>query len=417
MTFKIRKSRLIDRDHVVALDIGTSKIAAITGRVQDDAVEILAVSATPSHGLKKGVVVNIEQAVESIQTAIREIEIMTETPVSSVCVGVAGEHVESLNGDGIAPIKDDEVTQYDVDRAIETAQAIQLPANQTILHVLPRDFKIDNQPGIQDPIGMSGYRLHANVHIVTGGIHPIENIKKCVRRCGLDVLDIVLDQIASSLAVLSDDEKELGVCLVDIGGGTADIAVFDKGAAVHTSVIPIGGDHVTHDITVTLRTPTKSAEEIKLRYGCALESLVKGNETIEVPGVAGRPTARFERRLLARVIELRYEELFELIDRELKRGGIEQIPVTGAVLTGGSSKVHGVIELAEKVFNAPVRIGRPQTHRISGAAEALNNPIYATGAGLLLYAADLFDQRRKANVQAGIGTTWQKLSNWFCENF
>ncbi len=415
---KIKNNLAMDRDHIVALDIGTSKIAAIAGRVRDDAtVEILAVGMTPSQGLKKGVIVNIEQAVESIQAAIKEVEIMAEIPVSSVCVGVTGDHIKSLNGDGVAPIKDDEVTQYDVDRAIETAQAIQLPVDQTILHVLPRDFRIDDQQDIKDPIGMSGYRLHANVHIVTGGVHPIENIKKCVKRCGLEVVDIVLEQIASSLSVLIDDERELGVCLVDIGGGTSDIAVFDKGAAVYTSVIPIGGDHVTHDVTVTLRTPTKNAEEIKLQYGCALESLARENETVEVPGVAGRLASRSERRLLVKVIEMRYEELFEFVVRELKRNGLEQIPVTGIVLTGGGSKIEGVTELAEKVFNAPVRIGRPQQEKIIGLTEVINNPIHATGVGLLLYVNGLLEQHKMIDEGTGIGKAWHKLSNWVSQNF
>jgi len=305
---------------LTALDIGTSKVAVIVGDVVGDDIEILSVGSCLSKGMKKGVVINIEEMVDSIRRAVEEAELMAECKVSSVYVGVAGSHIQSLNCHGAAPIRDGEVSRADIGNAIETAQAIQIAGDQQVLHILPRDFTIDGEQGIKDPIGMSGYRLEATVHLITGGAHPIQNIAKCVRRCGLEVASFVLEPIASSLAVLTPDERELGVCLVDIGGGTTDIAVFTRGAVVHTAVIPIAGDHVTNDIAVTLRTPTKSAEEIKLKYGFALKRHADESETVEVPGLsAEKPATRIRRQMLAEIIEPRYEELFSLVRRELER--------------------------------------------------------------------------------------------------
>ena len=403
---------------LVALDIGTSKVAAIVGKVtEDNKIEVLGIGTCPSSGLKRGVVVNIEETVESIHSAVEEAELMAEIRIGEVYVGISGKHIKSFNCEGMAPIKDNEVGQLDIDRAIETAQAMQLPADQRVLHVLPRDFSIDGQPGIKNPIGMSGYRLHANVHMVTGEVHPINNIIKCVRRCKLEIADIVLQQIASGQAVLDADESELGVCMLDIGGGTTDIAVFSKGTVTHTVVIPIGGDHVTNDIAVTLRTPTKHAEEIKLKYGCALKQFAGEDETIEVESIAGRPPTRLRRRSLAEVIQPRYEELFNLVRKELREKALEDLTVAGFVLTGGSSKIEGILELAESVFNAPVRIGRPQDN-IKGLLDIVNNPIYATGIGLLHFAVETSPATgRSGELGIGVGSVWGKFKNWFQRNF
>ncbi len=407
-----------ERQILTALDIGTSKTAAIVAATaEDDGVEVLSVGTCPSGGLKKGVVVDIEETVNSIRCAVEEVELTAEVNVDKVYVSISGSHIKSFNCEGMAPIKDNEVSELDIDRAIETAQAMQLPADQQVLHVLPRDFSIDGQSGVKNPIGMSGYRLHANVHMVTGEKHPINNIIKCVRRCNLEIADFVLEQIASGRAVLDADESELGVCLLDIGGGTTDIAVFSKGTVTHTAVIPIAGDHVTNDIAITLRTPAKNAEEIKLKYGCALKQFAGEEETIEVPSVADRPPTRLRRRSLAEVIQPRYEELFNLVRRELNEKAIEDLIVAGFVLTGGSSKMEGVLDLAENIFNAPVRIGKPQTG-VTGLAEIISNPIYATGIGLLHSAAEMSAASRRGKLPGvGVGRIWGKFKNWFQRNF
>lgn len=402
---------------LTALDIGTSKVAVIVGDVVGDDIEIRSVGSCLSNGMKKGVVINIEEMVDSIRRAVEEAELMAECKVSSVYVGVAGSHIQSLNCHGAAPIRDGEVSRADIGNAIETAQAIQIASDQQVLHVLPRDFTIDGEQGIKDPIGMSGYRLEATVHLITGGAHPIQNIAKCVRRCGLEVESFVLEPIASSLAVLTPDERELGVCLVDIGGGTTDIAVFTRGAVVHTAVIPIAGDHVTNDIAVTLRTPTKSAEEIKLKYGFALKRCADESETVEVPGLsAEKPATRIRRQMLAEIIEPRYEELFSLVRRELERHHFEDVVVSGVVLTGGSAKLEGVAELAESVFQMPVRIGRPAA--VEGFPSISRDPVHATGLGLLRYAADMgsggdAERRRGGHFK----NTWLRAKAWLQENF
>ncbi len=402
---------------LTALDIGTSKIAVIVGEAAGDDVKVLSVGTCPSRGMKRGVVVNVEEMADSIRRAVEEAELMAECKVSSVYAGVAGKHIQSLNCHGAAPIRNGEVTPSDVRNAIETAQAIQIAGDQQVLHVLPRDFAIDGEQGIKEPVGMSGYRLEATVHLITGGTHPIQNIAKCVRRCGLEVESFVLESLASSLAVLTPDERELGVCLVDVGGGTTDVAVFTRGAVVHTAVIPIAGDHVTTDVAVTLRTPTNSAEEIKLQYGFALKRLADDDETIEVAGLSSeRPRSRIRRQMLAEIIEPRYEELFSLVRRELVRHRFEDAVVSGVVLTGGSAKLEGAAELAESVLHMPVRIGRPAA--VEGFPSLSNDPVHATGLGLLRYAAEVgFDNVEERPSEGRIQGAWRKTRAWLKDNF
>lgn len=410
------------KDHenlIVGLDIGTSKVLAIVGALgPDGAVEIIGVGHHPSRGLKKGVVVNIESTVQSIQRAIEEAELMAGCEIHSVYAGIAGSHISSFNSHGIVAIRDKEVTAGDIERVVEAARALAIPADQRVLHILPQEFIIDRQEGIREPIGMCGVRLEGKVHIVTGAVSAAQNIIKCVRRCGLEADDIILEQLASSIAVLSDDEKELGVCLVDIGGGTTDICVFTDGAIRHTAVIPIAGDQVTNDIAVALRTPMQHAEEIKKQYGCALSALPSAEETIEVPSVGERPPRKLARQTLAEVIEPRVEELFSLIAAELRRSGFEDLVGSGVVLTGGSSKLQGMVELAEEVFHMPVRLGVP--HGVTGLSGVVENPMYATGVGLVLFGArhgenDFISARAKrAGGRHGI---WSRMKDWFQGNF
>ena len=407
-----------DRNLLVGLDIGTSKVVAIVGEIKSDgALEIIGIGSHPSRGLKKGVVVNIESTVQSIQRAVEEAELMAGCEIHSVYAGIAGSHVRSLNSHGIVAIKDKEVVQGDVERVIDAAKAVAIPADQKILHVLPQEFIIDSQEGIRDPIGMSGVRLEAKVHIVTGADSAAQNIVKCVQRCGLSVDDVVLEQLASSYAVLTEDEKDLGVCVVDIGGGTTDIAVFGGGAIRHTAVIPIAGDQITNDIAVSMRTPTQYAEDIKIKYACALSQLANPDETIEVPSVGDRPPRRLARQTLAEIVEPRYEELFGLIRDEIRRAGLEEQVATGIVLTGGSAKMEGAIELAEEVFHMPVRLGVPQY--VSGLTEVVSNPIHATGVGLLLYAKSNLDLERTGAplLAGGMKNVFERMKAWFQGNF
>jgi cell division protein FtsA len=404
-----------DKELIVALDIGTSKIVAIVGEVQDDGeLEVIGFGSHPSRGLKKGVVVNIEATVHSIQRAVEEAELMAGCDIQSVYTGIAGSHVRSLNSHGIVGIRDREVGPGDVERVIDAARAVPIPADQKILHVLPQEFIIDGQEGIRDPIGMSGVRLEARVHMVTGAASAAQNIVKCVQRCGLEVEDIVLEQLASSYSVLTEDEKELGACLVDIGGGTTDIAVFHDGAIKHTAVIPIAGDQVTNDIAISLRTPTQYAEEIKIKYACALSQLANRDETIEVPSVGDRPPRRLARQTLAEVVEPRYEELFALIANELRRSNFEDIIAAGVILTGGTSKMEGAVDLAEEVFHMPVRLGMPQF--VKGLGEVVRNPIHATGVGILLYARDKADQGGEHAVRGGLQEMLARMRAWFQRN-
>ena len=410
-------SKKMEKNLIVGLDIGTSKVVAIVGEVTpDNEIEIIGLGSHPSRGLKKGVVVNIESTVQSIQRAVEEAELMAGCQIHSVYAGIAGSHVRSLNSHGIVAIRDKEVTPYDVERVIDAARAVAIPADQKILHILPQEFIIDAQESIREPIGMSGVRLEAKVHMVTGAVSAAQNIIKCVRRCGLEVDDIILEQLASSHSVLTDDEKELGVCLVDIGGGTTDIAVFTEGAIRHTAVIPIAGDQVTNDIAVALRTPTQYAEEIKIKYACALTQLASVEETIEVPSVGDRPDRRLARQTLAEVVEPRYEELFTLIQAELRRSGFEDLCAAGVVLTGGSSKMEGAVELAEEIFHMPVRLGTPQY--VAGLVDVVRNPIYSTGVGLLLFG---YQNRAMRETEARMGTGFRgvlrKMKSWFQGNF
>lgn len=406
-----------EKNMIVGLDIGTSKVAAIVGELSpDNEIEIIGIGHHPSRGLKKGVVVNIESTVQSIQRAVEEAELMAGCQIKAVYAGIAGSHVRSLNSHGIVAIRDKEVTAGDIDRVIDAARAVAIPADQKILHILPQEFVIDQQEGIREPIGMSGVRLESKVHIVTGAVSAAQNIIKCVRRCGLEVDDIILEQLASSQAVLTDDEKDLGVCLVDIGGGTTDIAVFTEGAIRHTAVIPIAGDQVTNDIAVALRTPTQHAEDIKIKYACALAQLASAEESIEVPSVGERPPRRLARQTLAEVVEPRYEELFTLVQSELRRSGFEDLIAAGVVLTGGSSKMEGLVELAEEIFHMPVRVGLPQA--AMGLVDVVRNPIYSTGLGLLMFGhKNAVDRGAERVVDGGFRAVWERMKSWFQGSF
>ena len=376
-----------DNNLIVGLDIGTSKVLAIVAEVTEEGkLEIIGVGHHPARGLRRGVVADIESTVSSIQRAVEEAELMAGCQIHSVYAGIAGSHVRSLNSHGIVAIKDREVFGADLERVIDAAQAVAIPADQKVLHILPQEYVIDNQEGIKEPMGMSGVRLEAKVHLVTCAVNAAQNIEKCIRRCGLEVEDIILEQLASSYSVLTEDERELGVCLVDIGGGTTDIAIFTEGSIRHTGVIPIAGDQVTNDIAMALRTPTQHAEEIKIKYACALTQLAGPDETIKVPSVGDRPPRDLSRQSLAEVVEPRYDELFTLIQAELRRSGFEDMVPAGIVLTGGTSKMEGVVELAEEIFHMPVRVGDPQT--VLGLNDIVRNPIYATGVGLLMYGQD-----------------------------
>ncbi len=404
--------RAANNHMLVGLDIGTSKIVAVVGEIDAEGrIEIVGIGSHPSRGLKKGVVVNIDSTVHSIQRAVEEAELMAGCQINSVFCGIAGSHIRSLNSHGIVAIKDREVMRGDVERVLDAARAVAIPADQRILHVLPQEYVIDDQEGVREPIGMSGVRLEAKVHLVTGAVNAAQNIIKCVKRCGLQVDDIILEQLASAQSVLTDDEKELGVCVADIGGGTTDIAVFTEGAIRHTAVIPIAGDQVTNDIAVALRTPTQYAEEIKIKYACALRQLTNPDETIEVPGVGDRPPRRLARQTLAEVVEPRYEELLSLVQAELRRSGFEELIAAGVVLTGGSAKMEGVVELAEEVFHMPVRLGVPQG--VTGLADVVRNPIHATGTGLLLYGRANAAQPIPRAAGEGMKTVVERMKSWF----
>jgi cell division protein FtsA len=401
---------------IIGLDIGTSKVVAMVGEFSsDNQVEVVGLGSHPSRGLKKGVVVNIESTVQSIQRAIEEAELMAGCQISSVYAGISGGHIRSLNSHGVVPIKDGEVTHGDVERVMEAARAVAIPSDQQIIHILAQEFIIDGQEGIVDPIGMSGVRLEAKVHMVTGAVSAVQNIEKCVRRCGLEVDEVILQQLASSFSVLTEEEKELGVCLCDIGGGTTDIAVFLNGAIHHSAVIPIAGDQATKDIAIALRTPSHHAEDIKIRYACALTQLANPEEMIEVPSVGDRPPRRLTRQTLAEVIEPRYEELFTLISSELKRSGFEEVVAAGIVLTGGGAKMEGVIELAEEVFHMPVRVGVPKG--VSGLVDVVRNPIYATGVGLLRFGLEESLSFSKKSHRGPRASILASMKNWFKGNF
>ncbi|HLU77271.1 MAG TPA: cell division protein FtsA [Burkholderiales bacterium] len=401
---------------IVGLDIGTSKVVALVADVlPDGSLDVIGMGTHDSKGLKKGVVVNIEATVYAIQRALEEAELMADCKIDRVYTGIAGSHIRSFNSTGMVAIKDKEVAPLDVQRVIETARAMPIPTDQQVLHILTQEFVVDGQDGIREPLGMSGVRLEVKVHIVTGAVSAAQNIVKCVRRCGLEVADLILQPLASSIAVLSEDEKELGVCLVDIGGGTCDIAVFREGAIRHTAVIPIAGDQVTSDIAMALRTPTPEAELIKLRYGCALRQLADPNEMVEVPGLGDRGSRQLSRQTLAEVIEPRIEELYTLIQQVLRQSGFEDLLSSGIVLTGGSSVMQGMVELGEEIFHMPVRLGVPRYS--GGLAEVVHNPRYATAMGLLLEGKSQFDRGVMSRQTGSFKATLRRMREWFQRNF
>ncbi len=401
---------------IVGLDIGTSKIACIVAEVTaEGTLEVVGAGMHQSSGMKKGMVVNIDATVGAIQQALQEAELMADCKIREVYTGIAGGHIRSSNAHGMIKIKDKEVAQTDVVRAIETASSISLPGDQQILHILEQEFSIDGQEGIKRPLGMSGLRLEVEIHIVTGAVSAVQNILKCIHRCGLEVNDMILQPLASSKAVLAEDEKELGVCLVDIGGGTTDVAIFTNGAIRHTAVIPIAGDQITNDIAMALRTPTKDAEDIKIKYGCALRQLAT-DAPIEVPGVGERSARMLSRQTLAEVIEPRVEELYSLVQTELRRSGLEDLLSSGIVITGGSAALQGMVELGEEIFHLPVRLGLPRN--IGGLSAVVKTPRYATGVGLLLYGLE----QRKRNEVARVGggsfkEVLGRMAAWFKGNF
>jgi len=420
-------ANMTNNNMVVGLDIGTSKIVAIVGHLTPDGeVEIVGIGSHPSRGLKKGVVINIESTVLSIQRAIEEAELMAGCNIHSVYVGIAGSHIRSMNSDGVASTSNREVTEDDIDRVVSSARekaTSRITTDQEIIHVIPQEYTIDLHEGIKEPLGMSGREIKVQVHLVTAAVNAIQNIVKCVGRCGLEVDGVILEQLASSYAVLNEDERELGVCLVDIGGGTTDIAIFTEGAIKHTSVIPIAGDQVTNDIAMALRTPTQNAEEIKIKYACALTQLASEDHVFQVPSVGERAPQELSRQRLAEVVEPRYEELFNLVLDEIRRSGYEDLIPAGIVLTGGTSKMEGVVQLAEEIFHMQVRIASPSN--IKGLSDVVGNPIYSTGVGLLVYglentgttASRATYVEEPSSVQADDTGIVERIRGWFKGNF
>ncbi|MEK6736214.1 MAG: cell division protein FtsA [Pseudomonadota bacterium] len=406
-----------NRNLIVGLDIGTSKIVAIVAELTPDGgFEVIGLGSHPSRGLKKGVVANIETTVNAIQRALEEAELMADCKIHEVYTGIAGSHIKGFNSDGMVPIRDKEVSEKDVERVMEAAKAVNIPADQQILHILNQEFIIDGQEDVREPVGMSGIRLEVKVHIVTGAVSAAQNIVKCVHRCGLEVRDLILQPLASAMAVLSEDEKDLGVCLVDIGGGTTDIAVFTHGAIRHTAVIPIAGDQVTNDIAMALRTPTKSAEDLKCRYGCALRSLADAKEMVEVPDVGNRGSRQLSRQTLAEVIEPRAEELYSMVQAELRRSGFEELLSSGIVITGGCASLRGMVELGEEIFHMPVRLGLPNYH--GNLKEVIHTPRYSTGIGLILAGMEQMQHHQNSRLQGGSARQiFSRMKGWFSRNF
>ena len=405
-----------NKEFIVGLDIGTTKVVALVAEITPEGgLNIIGMGSQDSRGLRKGVVVNIEETVATISRVMQEVELMADCKIKDVYTGIAGSHIRSFNSNGMVAIKDKEVTPADIERVIETARAMPIPADQEILHILTQEFIIDDQDGIREPIGMSGFRLEVKVHIVTGAVSAAQNIVKCVRRCGLEVCDLVLQPLASSYAVLSEDEKDLGVCLVDIGGGTTDLAVWTQGAIRHTAVIPIAGDQVTNDIAMALRTPTREAEDIKRKFGCALSDLADPEDALDVAGVDDRPSRRLSRRALADVIQPRVEELYELIQAELRRAGFEEVLSSGIVLTGGASIMPGMIELGEEVFHMPVRLGIPKYY--GALADVVQNPRFATACGLLMEAQVQRKRGLKVRETSNARQVLGRMRSWFEKNF
>jgi cell division protein FtsA len=405
-----------NKNLIVALDIGTAKVVCLVAELRPDgALEVLGLGSHESKGLKKGVVVNIEATVAAIQRALEEAELMADCKIASAFVGIAGSHIRSFNSTGMVAIKDREVTALDVERALDTARAVNIPTDQQILHVLRQEFIIDGQEDVREPIGMSGVRLEVKVHIVTGAVAAAQNIIKCVRRCGLEVNDLILQPLASARAVLLEDEKDLGVCLLDIGGGTTDVAIFTHGAIRHTAVVPIAGDQITNDIAMALRTPTGDAENIKTRHGVGLRQLADPNQMIEVPGIGERSPRSMSRQTLAEVIEPRVEELYSLVQQVLRESGFEELLSSGVVLTGGSAVMHGMVELGEEIFHMPVRLGVPRYQ--GGLADVVRAPRYATAVGLLLEGASQVQQGKLSRQTGSVKAVLVRMREWFQRNF
>jgi len=399
---------------IVGLDVGTTKICAVVGEVSGNEINIIGIGTHPSIGLRKGVVVNIDSTVESIQKAVEEAELMAGCEISSVYAGIAGGHITSFNSRGIVAIKGPEVTQTDVDRVIDAARAVAIPMDREVIHVLPQEFIVDDQSGIQNPVGMAGVRLEAKIHIVTGAVTSAHNIVKCANRSGLDVCDIVLEPLASSEAVLTDEEREQGTALLDLGGGTTDLAIFSNKNIKHTFVLALGGYNLTNDIAIGLQTPMAEAEKIKKKFGSCITRHIGSDETIEVPGMGGRKPRNLPRQILGEILEPRVEEIFTLTQREIFRAGMENAITSGIVVTGGSALLDGLIEVAESVFNAPTRLGKPMG--ISGLVDVVSNPMYATGVGLVLYGArnrpDKKFRIRDANI---FNRLIIRMKRWFKE--
>ncbi len=381
----------IDTDNtIVGLDIGTTKVCAIVGKKTDNGtIKIIGIGQTPSKGLRKGIVINIDEAVLSIKRAIAYAERMSGVKIDTVYTGIAGGHIRSYNSSGVVAIKSLEVAESDIRRVIDAAKAVAIPPDREIIHIIPQEFIVDDQAGIKDPRGMSGTRLEVRVHIVTGSVTNVQNIVKCCQKSGLMVKNIVLQPIASSQAAIMPEEKDLGIGLIDIGGGTTDVAVFVSNAIKHTSVISIGGDHITNDLAIGLRTPFKEAEEIKKKYGCSLTEIVGDDEAVEIPGVGDRKARKIQKKLLSEIIEPRVEEIFSIVKDNLDKVNILPMLASGIVLTGGSALMEGAVELAESVFNLPVRVGKPIN--VTGLKDAVDNPMYATGVGLVIYGFDNID--------------------------
>jgi len=403
-------------DVIVGLDIGTTKTCVVVAELRETGIEIMGVGTHPSEGLRKGVVVNIESTVESIKGAVEEAERSAGCEISSVYVGIAGAHIHGQNSLGIVPVKGREVRKEDVERAIEAARAIAIPLDRQIIHTIPQYYLVDEQDGIIDPVGMAGVRLEAKAHIVTGAVTSIQNVIKSINRVGLEVKELVLEQLAASEAVLSNDEKALGAALIDIGGGTTDIAVFSEGSIKHTAVLPVGGQYVTSDISTGLRTPLAEAEKIKREYGCAYMPLIAKDEMIEVPSVGGREPRDVSRQILGRIIEPRMDEILVMAQKEISRSGCEDILAAGIVLTGGGSILEGIPELAEQIFNMPVRRGTPMG--IGGLTDIVNSPLYATGVGLVLYAGRNISRENIIRMEGNyINRLYRRLRQWILDFF
>jgi len=404
-------------DLVVGLDIGTTKVCAIVGEVTHDGIDIVGIGSHPSRGLRKGVVVNIEATVDSIKKAIEEAELMAGCDITSVYAGISGSHIKGINSHGIVAVKNkEEVTEADVARVLDAAKAVAIPMDREVIHVIPQEFIVDDQDGIREPLGMSGVRLEAKVHIISAALSSAQNIVKCANRCGLEVNEIILEPLASSEAVLSHDERELGVVLVDIGGGTTDLVVYSEGSIVYTSVLSLGGNHITNDMAVGLRTPAAEAERIKQKYGCALASMVGSDETIEVPSVGGRRPRVLSRQILAEIIEPRAEEIFSLVRQELVKSGYEDAIASGVVLTGGATLLEGMPELAEQVFDFPVRRGQPRG--IGGLIDVVKSPMYANGVGLVMYGARKSQEMKGRVRDDGVyRRVKEKMKNWIVDIF